>query len=86
MKLDIVTPEKNVFSGNISLVSVPGAEGSFEVLPNHAPILSLLEEGKIKVITEEGQKLFFQIDSGVIEGKNNKIIILSEKLTVLPNK
>jgi F-type H+-transporting ATPase subunit epsilon len=80
MKLDIVTPEKNVFSGKISLISVPGAEGCFEVLPNHAPILSLLEEGKIKVITEDGQKLFFQIESGVIEVKSNKIIVLAEKL------
>lgn len=83
MKLDIVTPERNVFSGKVSLISVPGALGCFEVLPKHAPILSLLEEGKIKVITEEGQNLFFQIESGVVEVKNNKVIILAEKLKEL---
>lgn len=76
MKLELLTPEKTLFSGEIYLVKVPGEKGSFEVLNNHVPIISNLEKGKIKVITKEGQEHFFDIVSGFIEVKNNTVIIL----------
>ena len=77
MKLEIITPEKRLFDGNIRLVQVPGTKGSFEVLKNHAPIISTLTQGKIKVITEQGIEEFFEIKSGIIEVKANFISILA---------
>jgi F-type H+-transporting ATPase subunit epsilon len=78
MYLEIVTPDKKVFSGNFRLIQVPGSKGQFEVLNNHASIISTLAEGKIKIISPEGEKTFFDIQGGVIEVKNNNVIILAE--------
>jgi F-type H+-transporting ATPase subunit epsilon len=78
MFLEIVTPGKKVFSGDIKLIQVPGSKGQFEVLRNHVPIISTLSEGKIKIISPEGQQTFFDIQGGVIEVKNNNIIVLAE--------
>lgn len=78
MFLEIITPEKKIFSGDIKLVQVPGTKGQFEVLRNHAPVISTLTKGKIKVVAPEGEKTFFDIQGGVIEVKENKIILLAE--------
>jgi len=77
VKLEIITPEKRLFDGNIKLVQVPGTKGSFEVLKNHAPIISTLTRGQIKVITEHGIEEFFEISSGIIEVMANNISILA---------
>lgn len=77
MKLEIITPEKRLFDGNVKLVQVPGAKGSFEVLNNHAPIISTLTQGRIKVITDKDQQEFIDINSGIIEVKANIITILA---------
>lgn len=78
MFLEIITPEKTVFSGEINLIKVPGSKGSFEVLKNHAPLISTLEKGDIKVITNTDEEKHFSIDGGVIEVRDNKIIVLGE--------
>jgi len=78
MQLEIITPETKLFSGNIKLVKLPGSKGSFEMLKHHAPIISTLEKGTIKVVELDGKELFFEIKGGVIEGSNNKVIILAE--------
>ena len=78
MYLEIVTPDKKIFGGDIKLIQVPGTKGQFEVLRNHAPIVSTLAKGKVKVVLPEGEKNFFDIKSGVIEVKNNKIVVLAE--------
>ena len=78
MFLEIVTPDKKVFSGEIKLIQVPGSKGQFEVLRNHAAIISTLSAGKVKVVSPEGAKTFFDIQGGVIEVKNNKVIVLAE--------
>ena len=78
MHLDIITPDKNVFEGEVSLVQVPGSKGSFEVLDNHAPIISSLEKGKIRIKPKGEDEQYFDVDGGVIEVKNNKVIILAE--------
>ncbi len=78
MFLEIITPEKIVFSGEINLVKVPGSKGSFEVLKNHAPLISTLEKGDIKVLTNTDEEKHFSIDGGVIEVRDNKIIVLGE--------
>jgi len=77
VKLEIITPEKRLFDGKVKLVKVPGASGSFEILNNHAPIISTLTKGTIKVITETDQKEFIDIDSGIVEVKANSISILA---------
>lgn len=78
MQLEIITPEKKLFEGEVKLVQVPGSKGSFELLNNHAPIISTLEEGRVKVKTPDGETQFFEIEGGVIEAKTNNIIILAE--------
>jgi F-type H+-transporting ATPase subunit epsilon len=77
VKLEIITPEKRLFDGKVKLVQVPGAKGSFEILNNHAPVISTLTQGKIKVVTEKDQQEFFDIASGMVEVKLNSITILA---------
>jgi F-type H+-transporting ATPase subunit epsilon len=78
MLLEIIAPDHQLYSGEVDLVQVPGSSGSFEILRNHAPIISTLEPGRIKIVEQTGKVLFFEVDGGVIESKNNKIIILAE--------
>jgi F-type H+-transporting ATPase subunit epsilon len=80
MTLEIITPDKKIYNGEIKLVQVPGTKGSFEVLKNHAPIISTLQEGKVKVVAVNDQVFFFQITGGVIEVKQNKAILLAESV------
>lgn len=77
MNLEIITPEKKLFEGEVKLVQVPGSSGSFEVLKNHAPIISTLTDGVIKIITDKDKKETVAINSGIIEVKTNKITILA---------
>jgi len=79
MKIEIITPDENIFSGQASLIQLPGIDGSFEILSNHAPMISVLAKGKIKIKTEPEQKeLFFEIKGGVIEVLENKVLVLAE--------
>ena len=78
MHLEIITPDVKLFDGEVSLVQLPGIDGSFELLNNHASLVSALKKGKIKLINEEKNTLFIDIKGGVIEVNNNKIIVLAE--------
>jgi F-type H+-transporting ATPase subunit epsilon len=78
MILEIITPEKQVFSGEVTSVQFPGINGGFEILNNHAPIISTLGKGEIRVITTEKNTKKFDINGGVIEMQNNKIIVLAD--------
>jgi len=77
MQLDIVTPDEQIYSGEIKLVKLPGVDGSFEILNNHAALISTLEKGKIKIIEENNEVKFFDINDGVVEVQNNKVIVLA---------
>jgi F-type H+-transporting ATPase subunit epsilon len=77
MTLDILTPEKKLYSGDASLVQLPGVEGSFEILNHHAPIISALKEGIVKFKTPDGEKKL-KITGGFVECLNNKVIICAE--------
>ncbi len=79
MQIEIVSPERMIYSGEVQQVRVPGSAGSFAVLHNHAPIMSTLEKGRIKVTKLGGHVLFFDILSGVIQVKDNSITILVDK-------
>jgi F-type H+-transporting ATPase subunit epsilon len=78
MLLEIIAPDQKLYSGEVDLVQVPGSKGSFEILRNHAPIISTLEQGRIKIVDQKGGVTFFEVSGGVIEAKNNKIIVLAE--------
>ncbi len=80
MYLEIVTPDKKVFEGEVKLIQLPGSKGGFEILTNHAPIISTLEKGTIKVQDKNGKELLFEVNGGVIENKSNKIIVLVESV------
>jgi len=78
MRLEILTPEKTLFDNEVLSVQVPGKSGKFEMLNNHMPIVSSLKKGVIKITQTDKTKEEVEIISGVIEMKNNKIIILAE--------
>lgn len=73
MNLEIITPDKKVFSGEVEVVTLPGTEGSFQVLKDHAAIVSTLGKGILKADKQE-----FTIDGGVVEVLNNKVLVLAE--------
>lgn len=79
MFLEIISPEKKIYEGEVKLVKVPGSKGSFEILLNHAPIISTLDKGEVKVIDKDDKESFFEIDGGIIEVNRNKISLLAEK-------
>jgi len=78
MELEIITPDKKLLEGRVHLFRVPGSKGPFEVLQYHAPIISTLEKGQIKVEAESGVPQFFDIQGGLVEVQRNKAIILAE--------
>lgn len=77
MHLEIITPDTTIFIGEVELIQLPGIDGSFEILNNHAPFISALKEGKVK-IKNNGKEDFFPIGGGVIEVANNKVLVLAE--------
>lgn len=77
MKVEIITPEKKLFSGEAKLVKVPGIQGSFEIMKNHAPIISALQNGEVKIIDQANHPILFDIKSGVIEVNKNLVTILA---------
>jgi len=77
MTVEIVTPDKEIFSGTASLVQLPGLDGLFEILENHAALVAALSKGKIKLISEN-ETLFFEINGGVVEVLKNKVQVLAE--------
>jgi F-type H+-transporting ATPase subunit epsilon len=91
MYLEIITPEATIFKGDVDSVSVPGVNGDFEMLNNHAPIVSVLKDGFVKIVgnitlddsnkgyfQEKGGSYLYAIDSGAIEMNANKITVLAD--------
>jgi len=77
MFLEIVSPEKILFSGEVTKVKVPGTTGSFGILKNHAPLISSLVKGEVKTTNAEGKEELFDINGGVVEVLKNNVIILA---------
>jgi F-type H+-transporting ATPase subunit epsilon len=78
MKIEIITPDTTIYEGEVSLAQLPGLDGSFEVLNNHAPMIAALKKGKVKVIDTKKNTLFFDINGGVVEVLKNKLLVLAE--------
>ncbi len=77
MHLEILTPEKKVFEGDVTLATFPGADGFFQIMDNHAPLISLLKEGLVEYRSKETSNTV-TITGGVVEVLNNKIILLAD--------
>jgi F-type H+-transporting ATPase subunit epsilon len=75
--LEIITPDKKVFNGEVSAVNFPGSDGPFEVEKDHAPLISTLDKGNIVIRNSGGDKNIL-IDGGLVEVLHNKIIVLAE--------
>ncbi|GAB1404740.1 MAG: ATP synthase F1 subunit epsilon [Lentimicrobiaceae bacterium] len=78
MKLDIIVPEKTLYSGNVHLVQLPGVSGSFEILDNHAPMIAALKEGTIRIVDLQRNTQYVKITGGILKVKQNEVIILAE--------
>ena len=78
MRIEIITPDKTIFEGDVNLVQLPGIDGLFEILNNHAPLISVLKKGKIKVSDKKKKTQFFEINGGIVEVLKNKVLILAE--------
>ena len=78
MTLEILTPEKKIFSGDVYGVQLPGINGVFEVLEKHAPIVSALKAGKLKILKDKNTTAQYTIKSGFVEVLNNTTTVLVE--------
>jgi len=78
MNLEILTPEKKIFSGDVYGVQLPGISGSFELLDKHAPLVSALKNGKLKILKDKNASTSYTIQSGFVEVLNNKVTVLVE--------
>jgi F-type H+-transporting ATPase subunit epsilon len=87
MNLEILTPEKKVFSGDVYGVQLPGITGSFEVLDKHAPLVSALKNGRLKILKDKNNHLaYFDVQSGFVEIINNTVSVLVEGATQIEGK
>jgi F-type H+-transporting ATPase subunit epsilon len=77
MLLEIITPDKKVFEGEVSSATFPGADGSFQVLNDHAPLISLLKDGVVEYKSKEAVQQT-KITGGVVEVLKNKVILLAD--------
>ncbi|HEV2831997.1 MAG TPA: ATP synthase F1 subunit epsilon [Hanamia sp.] len=78
MVLEILTPEKKIFSGEVYGVQLPGIDGMFEVLEKHAPLVSALKSGNLKILNDKNTSTVYSIQSGFVEVLNNKTMVLVE--------
>lgn len=78
MTLEIITPDKKVFAGEAAAVTFPGTEGQFQILNNHAALVSTI--GKGNIVVEGNTKETFTVDGGVVEVLNNKVLVLAEAI------
>ncbi|MCI0751098.1 MAG: ATP synthase F1 subunit epsilon [Flammeovirgaceae bacterium] len=80
MHLEILTPEKKIFEGDVTIATFPGADGSFQIMENHAPLVSLLKEGLVDY-RAKGSTQSLKITGGVVEVLKNKVILLADGIS-----
>ncbi len=78
MELSIITPEKTLFEGQVESVKLQGVDGKFQILNNHAPIISALAQGKIIIRDKEKKEIEFEVNGGLLEMSKNRIQILAQ--------
>lgn len=80
LNVEIITPSKTAFKGEVKSINIPGTLGNFQVLFNHAPLLSSFEIGRIKIEDMNGKTLEFATGGGTVEVKSNKILVLADSI------
>ncbi|MBR1792675.1 MAG: F0F1 ATP synthase subunit epsilon [Bacteroidales bacterium] len=78
MKVTITKPDSTLYEGDARLLQLPGSGGIFEIMKNHAPIISTLKQGSIRLVKEDGETVSFQVRGGVVKGQRNEIMILAQ--------
>jgi F-type H+-transporting ATPase subunit epsilon len=78
MQLEIISPDKKIFEGEVKSLVVPGSEGLLGILNNHAPMIASLKKGVVKITDGQSQQSSFEIKGGVVEVLKNKVILLAE--------
>ena len=78
MKLEIITPDKKLFNGEVKSAIFPGTEGSFGIMNNHAPMIATLRAGKVELIEDNNNKVEFEVKGGVVEVMKSGVIVLAE--------
>lgn len=76
MIVEVITPDKVLFSGEAISIKLPGSGGAFEALANHAPLISSLDRGQVVVRTDSGEEIF-EVSGGIVEVLNNKVVVLA---------
>lgn len=77
-KLQIITPSRVVYQNEAKSVSAPGTQGGFQILHNHAPFVSTIEVGELKVMGKNGESLLYATSGGFVEVKENNVMVLAE--------
>ena len=80
MHLEVITPNAKVFDGEVTITTLPGSGGSFQVLNNHAPLVSSLGKGLLSYKTKEGDLFEYKIPGGIVEVLNNRVTVLAESI------
>ncbi len=83
LNLEIITPGKAAFKGDVLSVTVPGTEGSFQVLKNHAPLMSTFDIGTLKIVLPDNSEKIYATGGGTVEVLNNRVLVLADSLEVL---
>jgi F-type H+-transporting ATPase subunit epsilon len=78
MHIEIITPDTTLFQGEATYVFLPGSDGSLGVMNNHAPLISSLKKGTLRVQDANGKEMKFEVNGGTVEVLNNKVVVLAE--------
>jgi len=78
MHLEILTPERKIYNGDVYGIMLPGVQGYFELLQNHAPIVAALGKGQVKILKDKNSHEIYNIEGGFVEMNSNKAIVLIE--------
>ncbi len=79
-KLDVVTPQKVAFSGEVESLTAPGTSGSFQVLHDHAPFLTTITVGEVKILNQHGSEALYSTSGGFVEINHNRATFLAETI------
>ncbi|MEN9948427.1 MAG: synthase subunit epsilon, partial [Bacteroidota bacterium] len=78
MQIEIITPDATLYSGEATYVFLPGSDGSLGVMNNHAPLISSLKKGTLRLVDKAGKEVTFDLNGGTVEVLNNKVVVLAE--------
>ncbi len=78
MHIEIITPDATLFQGEATYVFLPGSDGSLGIMNNHAPLISSLKKGTLRIKDQAGKEMKFEVNGGTVEVMKNKVVVLAE--------